>query len=64
MGRARVDSVDVLRGFGMVVMALDHVRGLWSTLDPVNIATTTPALFATRWGCEFMRSRRGDGGRE
>ena len=33
----------------MVVMALDHVRGLWSTLYPVNIATTTPALFATRW---------------
>jgi uncharacterized membrane protein len=49
MGRARVDSIDALRGFVMVVMALDHVRGLWSPLDPVNIATTTPALFATRW---------------
>ena len=37
----------------MVVMALDHVRDLLHTpaltQDPTDLATTTPAIFLTRW---------------
>jgi uncharacterized membrane protein len=49
--RARIDSVDIMRGLIMVVMALDHVRDFWSNaaVDPTDPATSTPALFATRW---------------
>jgi uncharacterized membrane protein len=51
--RARLGSIDLLRGLVMIVMVLDHTRdyvhtgGL--TLDPTNLATTTPMLFLTRW---------------
>lgn len=51
--RARLGSVDLLRGLVMIVMVLDHTRdyvhvaGL--TGDPTNLATTTPILFLTRW---------------
>jgi uncharacterized membrane protein len=51
--RARLASIDLLRGIIMLVMVLDHTRdyvhrgGL--TIDPTNLATTTPILFMTRW---------------
>jgi uncharacterized membrane protein len=47
----RLDSLDLLRGFVMVVMALDHVRDFWSNakFDPTDLGQTTPSLFATRW---------------
>lgn len=48
----RLDSVDLLRGLVMVIMALDHTRdyfGYRGLQDPTNLATTTPALFLTRW---------------
>jgi uncharacterized membrane protein len=49
----RIDSIDLLRGFVMVIMALDHTRDFfhiqaWSD-DPLNLQTTTPALYFTRW---------------
>ncbi len=49
----RIDSIDLLRGLVMIIMALDHTRdffhlGAW-TNDPTNLATTTPFLFFTRW---------------
>ena len=49
----RIDSIDVLRGMVMVIMAIDHVRdflhqGAYLD-DPLNISTTTPVLFFTRW---------------
>ena len=49
----RIDSIDVLRGIVMVIMAIDHVRdflhqGAYLD-DPLNISTTTPVLFFTRW---------------
>jgi uncharacterized membrane protein len=55
--RARLGSIDLLRGLIMMVMVLDHTRdfvhsgGL--TGDPTNLATTTPMLFMTRWVTHF-----------
>jgi uncharacterized membrane protein len=42
-----------MRGIVMVIMALDHVRDFFHqgglTSDPTSMATTTPAVFFTRW---------------
>src|SRR4051812_9986532 len=48
---ARLESVDLLRGAIMIVMALDHVRDYVSGFpyNPLDLAHTTPALFFTRW---------------
>ena len=62
--RKRIQSIDVLRGIAMVIMALDHVRdfffkadvsggGASVAMDPTNLATTTPWLFFTRWITHF-----------
>lgn len=46
----RLDSVDWLRGLIIIIMALDHTRSyLGPSLDPTDLAHTTPALFLTRW---------------
>ncbi|HRO71029.1 MAG TPA: heparan-alpha-glucosaminide N-acetyltransferase domain-containing protein, partial [Chitinophagaceae bacterium] len=49
----RVASVDILRGLIMIIMALDHTRDFFHitamTADPLDPATTTPALFFTRF---------------
>ena len=49
--RARLESVDHLRGLVMILMALDHVRDFLGapSANPTNMATTTAALFFTRW---------------
>jgi uncharacterized membrane protein len=53
----RIESIDVLRGIAMVVMALDHVRDYFHvtaiTEDPLNLGTTTTLLFFTRWITHF-----------
>ncbi|HNR06867.1 MAG TPA: heparan-alpha-glucosaminide N-acetyltransferase domain-containing protein [Saprospiraceae bacterium] len=53
----RIESVDVLRGIVMIIMALDHVRDFIHigafTDDPLNLATTTPVLYFTRWITHF-----------
>jgi len=53
--RQRVDSVDVVRGVIMIVMALDHTRDFFggASIDPTNLATTTAPLFFTRWITHF-----------
>jgi uncharacterized membrane protein len=49
--RARVESVDVVRGVIMILMALDHTRDFFGIpgQNPTDLATSTPALFLTRW---------------
>jgi uncharacterized membrane protein len=51
--QTRINSIDLLRGIVMIIMALDHTRDFfhWQAAldDPLNLQTTTPALFATRW---------------
>lgn len=49
--KIRLDSVDLLRGLVMVIMALDHVRIYFmnSPVDPEDLQNTYTALFLTRW---------------
>jgi uncharacterized membrane protein len=53
----RIASIDILRGIIMIIMALDHTRDFFHatamTADPLAPATTTPALFFTRWITHF-----------
>lgn len=49
----RIKSIDIVRGIVMIIMALDHTRDLLHVhslaQQPTDLATTTPALFFTRW---------------
>jgi uncharacterized membrane protein len=48
--RARLESVDVVRGVIMVIMALDHTRDFFGYPgSPTNLATASVALLFTRW---------------
>jgi len=53
----RIESIDILRGIAMVIMALDHVRDYFHITanidDPLNLETTNAFLFFTRWITHF-----------
>ncbi len=53
----RLQSIDLLRGLVMVIMALDHTRDLFHSqaqlFDPLDPSKTTPWLYATRYITHF-----------
>ena len=55
--RTRLDSIDLLRGIVMVIMVLDHTRdfvhGPALRYDPTDLASTSFAIFMTRWITHF-----------
>jgi uncharacterized membrane protein len=55
VGRVRIESIDVLRGAIMILMALDHTRDFFGVpgANPVDLSTTTVPLFFMRWITHF-----------
>lgn len=53
--KKRIESIDILRGAVMLIMAIDHCRDYLQLGHPdaTNLATTTPFLFFSRWVTHF-----------
>ena len=56
--RARIDSIDLLRGIVMVIMMLDHTRDFvhyvqLQGFDPTDLEHTSLKIFFTRWITHF-----------
>ena len=49
--RGRVESIDVMRGVIMIIMALDHTRDFFGIpgQNPTDLVHASAALFLTRW---------------
>jgi uncharacterized membrane protein len=54
---ARIQSIDILRGLIMIIMALDHTRDYFHAdafvYDPLDLEKTTVLLYFTRWITHF-----------
>jgi uncharacterized membrane protein len=53
--RPRIESVDVVRGVIMIIMALDHTRDFFGMpgQNPTDLTSTSATLFFTRWITHF-----------
>lgn len=53
----RIESIDLLRGIVIIIMALDHVRGYFHAdnflYEPNDLSQTNAAVFFTRWITHF-----------
>ena len=53
----RIESIDLLRGIVIIIMALDHVRDYFHAdqfiYDPTDMAQTNAPVFFTRWITHF-----------
>lgn len=54
LSKYRIESIDILRGAVMLIMAIDHIRDFFhGSPDPTDLSVTTPILFFTRWITHF-----------
>ena len=53
--RKRINSIDILRGLVIVLMAIDHIRDMWALegFVPEDMSQTSSGYFFTRWITHF-----------